>query len=197
MITGQQLILFLGYDETNTNLLGLLRGIGAIVEHKSDKVADLAGYDAVFSYGYRHILSASVIKTAKRPPINLHISYLPYNRGAHPHFWALVDGTPSGVTIHEIDSGIDTGPIIFQRRIEVDPAWTTFVAGHQHLLAEIEALFAENVAQLLAGTYVARPQEGIGTYHALKDLPEFVTSWDVDVRETIALIASRRQLGAR
>jgi len=53
--------------------------------------------------------------------INLHPAYLPYNRGAYPNVWSLIDGTQAGVTLHYIDAGIDTGPIIAQRQMLVEP----------------------------------------------------------------------------
>ena len=48
------------------------------------------------------------------------MSYLPFNRGAHPNFWSFVDNTPSGVSIVEIDKGIDTGPVIYKKKIKFD-----------------------------------------------------------------------------
>lgn len=56
--------------------------------------------------------------------INTHPSYLPYNRGKHPYYWAIVDGTPFGVTIHYVDDGIDTGHILWRKRIRVLPTDT-------------------------------------------------------------------------
>ena len=87
------------------------------IEKKKVDIKIIQKYDLVISYGYRFILKKSLLKFLKRPAINLHISYLPYNRGAHPNFWSFFDKTPSGITIHEIDQGIDTGKIIFQRKI--------------------------------------------------------------------------------
>lgn len=51
--------------------------------------------------------------------INLHPSLLPYNRGAHPNVWSIIEGTPAGVTLHYIDPGVDTGDIIAQREVAV------------------------------------------------------------------------------
>ena len=47
--------------------------------------------------------------------INLHISYLPYNRGSYPNYWSFKENTPNGVSIHHIDDGIDTGPVLVQK----------------------------------------------------------------------------------
>ncbi|MCL0081308.1 hypothetical protein M1N64_03665 [Peptococcaceae bacterium] len=41
--------------------------------------------------------------------INLHISFLPWNRGADPNFWSFIENAPVGVSIHYLDEGIDTG----------------------------------------------------------------------------------------
>lgn len=56
--------------------------------------------------------------------INTHPSYLPYNRGKHPYYWALVDNTPFGATIHMVDDGIDTGAILWQKKVQLDPTDT-------------------------------------------------------------------------
>ena len=49
--------------------------------------------------------------------LNTHPSLLPYCRGKHPNFWAIVNSEPFGVTFHLIDTEIDTGPILFQEQI--------------------------------------------------------------------------------
>ena len=62
--------------------------------------------------------------------INLHISYLPWNRGADPNLWSAV-GMPKGVTIHYINDGFDTGDILFQKAI-------LFVEYFKNVLLDIE-----------------------------------------------------------
>ena len=46
--------------------------------------------------------------------MNLHISYLPFNRGPS-EFLVIFDDTEKGVSIHLVDGGIDTGPILFKK----------------------------------------------------------------------------------
>ena len=53
--------------------------------------------------------------------VNLHNSYLPWNRGSDACSWAIATGTPHGATLHYIDEGVDTGPIIYQEREEILP----------------------------------------------------------------------------
>ena len=79
---------------------------------------DISNYDWIISYGYNYIISKKIIKKAKNPIINLHISYLPYNRGSYPNYWSFKENTPKGVTIHHIDDGIDTGPVLVQKKLD-------------------------------------------------------------------------------
>lgn len=63
-------------------------------------------------YGY--ILQESVRVLFSHGIANLHTSYLPWGRGAHPNAWAILEDHPVGITLHLIDGGVDTGPILFQ-----------------------------------------------------------------------------------
>lgn len=77
--------------------------------------SDVIGLDCIVSHGYRHILKPQVFELV--PTINCHISLLPWNRGASPNYWSWENDTPKGVTIHKVDKGIDTGPILVQREV--------------------------------------------------------------------------------
>jgi methionyl-tRNA formyltransferase len=76
--------------------------------------------DYLVSCGYRHIVPEEILRIPSGGCLNLHPAYLPYNRGANPNVWSIVDGTPAGVTLHYMDSGIDTGDIIARRTVETD-----------------------------------------------------------------------------
>ncbi len=71
-------------------------------------------FDLAISYTYRFIISQDIIDIFDGNIVNIHNSYLPWNRGADPNLWSIVDGTPRGVTLHYIDSGLDKGEIISQ-----------------------------------------------------------------------------------
>jgi phosphoribosylglycinamide formyltransferase-1 len=75
--------------------------------------------DVVVVNGTR-IISREVLASVDAPFINTHCGMTPTYRGAHGGYWALVDGDREncGVTIHLVDSGIDTGGILYQSRIE-------------------------------------------------------------------------------
>lgn len=191
MTTGKgSKILFIGYDRTQTNLIAEIESLGYNVDQCSEKITNFNPWDCVISFGYRHIIKQHEIDTAQRPIINLHIGYLPYNRGAHPNFWALFENTPSGVTIHEIDGGIDTGPIIAQKYVNFAKEENTFSLTYSRLTKEVESLFIEMAPSIISGHYTARKQRGKGSYHAIKDLPQEIKCWDVDIMSTLEKLDS-------
>lgn len=165
-------VLFLGYHRSRTCLIEAIEANGWSVEQTADRVSDLSGADLVVSFGYRHILPASVLATAGRPALNLHIGFLPWNRGAHPVYWALTEGTPLGVTIHEMDAGVDTGPIVVQRRVSLPSTDRTFAQAYETVFAAMERLFLDHMAALLAGAYIPTPQAGRGSHRRVRELPE-------------------------
>ena len=71
----------------------------------------------IISYGYKYIIKEDIINKFKNKIINLHISFLPFNRGYYPNLWSHLEGTPSGVSIHKIDKGIDKGDLLLQEKI--------------------------------------------------------------------------------
>ena len=184
-----QKLIFLGYDRSQTRLIDLIEAHGCEIEHTVDQVSELGAYDLVISFGYRHILRQLVIDTAKRPVLNLHIAFLPWNRGAHPLFWAAYDGTPNGVTIHEIDAGIDTGPICFQRKVDIDFTTETFAGGYKYLIDTIESVFKENIDAILSGRYESKAQQGNGSIKRVRDLPGGF-KWSETIAPTIARLKS-------
>jgi UDP-4-amino-4-deoxy-L-arabinose formyltransferase/UDP-glucuronic acid dehydrogenase (UDP-4-keto-hexauronic acid decarboxylating) len=66
------------------------------------------------------LLPAQVFEAPRIGALNIHSSLLPAYRGFHPVSWALIDGAEkTGVTIHRIDAGIDTGPIVAQAALPI------------------------------------------------------------------------------
>tara|TARA_B100000963_G_C22237613_1_gene498575 strand:- start:28 stop:615 length:588 start_codon:yes stop_codon:yes gene_type:complete len=185
-------ILFLGYDNTQTKLIDAIIKAGCSVDH-SDNAFNKYDYDLVISFGYAYILSKEVIEKFACPILNLHMSYLPFNRGAHPNFWSHYDETPCGVTIHLIDGGIDTGPIIAQRKTKFNKKLFTFRQTYIQLKEDLEQLFLENLKILLYGTWKAKPQKGNGTFHRTRDLPEQFIGWDQNIHHEISRLKKLKE----
>ena len=194
-------VLLLGYGPEETEIYEMLRQAGCTVDHWTAPVtAELINrYDLVLSYGYRHILKPGLLAALKRPIINLHISLLPFNRGASPNFWSFYDNSPSGVSIHLIDQGTDTGPVLWQQlqlwsapKLTLDNALLTrytqyggaavgtmtFASSYQALRSSIEALFAANLDTILHHDLRAQPQKGLGTYHKVADFPALFSGYN-------------------
>ena len=166
--------LFLGYNEKETNLIRFLKNKNIKVRNYKKKLTKkiLVESDIVISFGYKKIIPKFLLKNMNSPIINLHISFLPYNRGANPNFWSFIDQTKKGVTIHEINSKIDAGNIIFQKEIKFNIKKNknlTFRDTHNTLILEIEKLFIKNYKAIIYGSYKTKKNKiSAGTIHKKK-----------------------------
>lgn len=181
-------------DDIHLQMLEQLSQTKLNIRDQREEVKDLSEYDLVLSFGYRHIIPHHVLRTAKRPPINIHISYLPFNRGAHPNFWAHHDGTPHGVTIHEINRGIDTGDIICQKEVKFAPHEITFEATYKRLQQEAVELFASHKEEIINGTYTAKPQTHRGSSHLKADLPKDFGGWMCNIKSELQRLENTRRI---
>ena len=125
--------------------------------------------DFIVSYGYRCIITSEVLNHMKNRIINMHISYLPWNRGADPNLWSFLEDTPKGVTIHYMDEGIDTGDIIVQKEIIFEDDKETLATTYQKLQEEILKLFATQWPLIRDGKFRRQKQTGKGTFHNSSD----------------------------
>lgn len=142
--------------------------------------------DLVISYNYKHIVSKECIDYMNHRIINIHISMLPWNRGAGPNLWSFVYDTPKGVTIHEMTPGLDEGDIIFQQEMEFDENTHTLSSSYEALNRAAVKLFKEHWQEIWSGNYSQTPQSGQGSYHAIKDIVALRTKVDFDWTDTIA-----------
>lgn len=102
--------------------------------------------------------------------LNLHPSYLPYNKGANPNVWSIVEGTPAGATLHFIDPGVDTGDIVAQMTVPVEPVDTARTL-YGNLERACVTLFENQWPAIRAGQIPRRRQdETAGTSHMQKDM---------------------------
>lgn len=124
------------------------------------------GADAMVVAAYGLILPAEVLAIPKLGCINIHASLLPRWRGAAPIQRAIEAGdAETGITIMQMDEGLDTGPMLVARAI---PIGEDESAGelHDRLAALGAELIVEALAGLDAGTLVARPQPADGATYA-------------------------------
>jgi methionyl-tRNA formyltransferase len=115
--------------------------------------------DAIIVVAYGRIIPEWMLNLPPLGNINLHASLLPKYRGAAPIQWAVANGeTVTGATTMRIDQGLDTGDMLLQRSLSIEPNQT---AGQLFpLLAESGAsLMRETLEGLEAGTIQPIPQD--------------------------------------
>lgn len=176
-------VLILGYDSFESPLHSKLEELGyKVLSSKKPPPIKPNQMDLTISYGLKHLLTKNQIDTFC--PINLHISFLPFNRGYHPNFWSFMENSPSGVTIHRIDEGIDTGPVLAQRQVDIDPKMHTFASSYELLRAEIEALLLNKIEDLFDSRDLKLvPQLSKGSFHKKSDLPKEFRGWNSNIYE--------------
>jgi len=181
-------VLFLGYKNKQTSLIRFLKKKNyKIVQHGQQiltkKILD-QNFDLIISFGYKIIIKKKLLDHLKKPIINLHISYLPYNRGSHPNFWSFIDNTPKGVSIHEINKSIDSGKLIVRKRIIFKKLENhTFNSTYKILIRGIEILFKKNFSTIISEKYNKININTKGTYHSKKELPKSMISWNMKVKD--------------
>jgi methionyl-tRNA formyltransferase len=109
------------------------------------------------------IISAATLASVRCPVINMHAGITPQYRGVHGGYWALVEGRRDlvGTTVHLVDTGIDTGPIIAQSTFAVTDRDSFATYPYLHIASGLPALVGA-VADALAGRKL-EPREPLAT----------------------------------
>jgi methionyl-tRNA formyltransferase len=72
----------------------------------------------VVACGFTHVVPPEVLAVPDGGCLNLHPGVLPQTRGYNPNVWSIVEGHPAGATLHYMDEGVDTGPVVATREVE-------------------------------------------------------------------------------
>jgi len=123
----------------------------------------------VISSGFEHKVPKKIIEIPEKGIINLHPSFLPYNRGAHPYIWPIIDNTPAGVSIHYMNEEIDQGKIIDRKEVPVFPEDTAKTL-HEKLMREQFEHFKNNWDKLKEDAEAEQQNEKEATKHTKEDL---------------------------
>ena len=111
---------------------------------------------AIFTGG--NILRDEVLKIPRLGVVNSHLALLPEIRGMSSPEWSLLCGVPLGITIHFMDRGIDTGPVLLYREFAGAGDCDSLNDLRNRMISEGIELIAEAVAGLDRGTVSAVPQ---------------------------------------
>ncbi|MCU0303986.1 MAG: methionyl-tRNA formyltransferase [Thermoanaerobaculales bacterium] len=130
----------------------------ALKGRRLDEELAASGAEIAVVVAYGKLIPAETLAVPPRGFVNLHPSLLPRHRGPSPIQWALVCGDRfSGVTTMQLDEGMDTGPILLQERLAIEPADTAETLAPR--LAELGAgLVVRTLDGLEEGALSPRPQ---------------------------------------
>ena len=143
-----------------------------VIQPKSARTGELrdamkaTGAELAVVVAYGKILPKDVLEALPRGCINVHVSLLPRYRGAAPVQWSVIHGdAETGVTIMQLDEGMDTGPVLFEKRLAIDPAWTSGDL-FEHLKGVAPATMLEALALIAEGRAEPKPQDHALATHA-------------------------------
>ena len=184
-------ILFLSNNSITDKLFDWLKNDCNENVIKYDKKIDLGivktlKVDFIISYNYRYYISKDIIDYLNNNIINLHISLLPWNKGAYPNVWSFLDETPKGVTIHLVNEDIDGGDILLQKEVFIDESKETLRSSYNLLHIEMQKLFKDNWNNIKNKKIQPRPQCKGGSFHTIADfkkIENIIYSWDMPIRE--------------
>ena len=124
--------------------------------------------DLIVVVAYGQILPPAILALPKFGCVNVHTSLLPKYRGAAPIQRAIADGEKeTGVTIMQMDAGLDTGPVLTLRRTPITAADDSKIL-HDRLAQLGAELLAETLAGYVAGSIAPQPQPAEGATYAAK-----------------------------
>lgn len=143
-------------DWAQKNLISLAKP-----ETSGEIAKSFEGADVVIAIAYGKILTSEVFGIPKYGCLNLHFSLLPTYRGAAPVQRALLNGdSVTGISIFKIDEGLDTGPIYYQEKYEINP-----MANSGEVLRDLSLIGAKSFSQVLSDLEASnkpREQETVG-----------------------------------
>lgn len=185
-------------NESAVHMAARNKGIHSVVFESEAQIlatlAPLPRFDLGLLAWWPKIISPAVMALAERGFVNTHPSLLPYNRGKHYNFWALVEEAPFGVTLHYVDENVDSGDVVAQQPIPYD--WedtgeTLYLKAGQVMID----LFKSSYPTLRQGALPRIPQDpNRGSLHYAKEI-DVASKIDLDrtytARELLNLLRAR------
>jgi len=151
-------------------------------------VTDLAP-DLIVCDSYSMLLRADILSVPRSGAVNVHGGLLPQYRGGNPVQWAIInDEVQAGVTIHYMDEGFDSGPIIAQRQVPLlfTDTWRDVMS---RIGVATEALLSENARLILTGGAAAARQDSAQARHYPHRTPaDGRIDWSQSVRAIYNLV---------
>ena len=175
-------------NEDDKSVIQLAKTHHIQVLNSADELTEICEIDFLISVQYHEILSQKHIDCAKKLAVNLHMAPLPEYRGCNQFSFAIIDGAEEfGTTLHVLESGIDSGDILFESRFPLSNKETVSTL-HQKTTSESITLFENSISDILTGNYTVKPQKTFynlrpQSFHLrneINDIKIIDLSWDED-----------------
>ena len=148
----------------------------------------------LLSVYYTQIFSTAILGSVHGPLLNFHPSLLPRHRGTAPLIWAIVEGDlVTGVTVHHLDEGVDTGRVILQHPLPIHRDDTGYEL-HLKMAKLVRSTAAEIIRVWADGQQIPPGHQQIGeaSYHSSRDPQLNHLEWRLDrkrIRDTVRALA--------
>jgi methionyl-tRNA formyltransferase len=143
--------------------------IGSVDVNSPETLGQIKAWqpDLVLSIYLNQLIKAELINLPSQGTLNIHPALLPRHRGLFPYFWVIAAGeTETGVTIHWVDEKFDTGDLLLQERLTVEPTDTIISLSYKSAVTGA-AMLVEAVRLVAAGQPPRRPQPNHNvSYHS-------------------------------
>jgi methionyl-tRNA formyltransferase len=140
-----------------------------------------SNYDLIFSIHCKQIFPFDLINHLKC--INVHPGFNPINRGWYPQVFSIINKTPIGATIHEIDEKLDHGFIIDRKQVDKTNYDTSGTLYNKIIDKEIE-LLENNIEKIIYNNYEAIEPESEGNLYLKKDFNKLL---ELDLNEKVSI----------
>lgn len=158
---------------------------------RRDGLSALSGFrpDLCVTAAFGQILSEEVLSIPRLGTVNVHASLLPKYRGSSPVQWCLINGeTRTGVTTMMTDRGIDTGDILLQEELQIQPDETAG-ALTARLAALGAGLLLKTLPLMASGSCPRKKQdEAEATYYPMLQKEMGLIPWETDATRVVNLV---------
>ena len=168
------------------SVLELAKSHAINILNSLDELLNLEPVDYLISVQYHQILKQKHIDCAKKLAINLHMAPIPEYRGCNQFSFAIIEQAKEfGTTLHVMETGIDSGDILFESRFPITEK-ENVSSLHLKTTQESIILFEKSIAAILRGNYQRKPQSdfqnirkfGFHLRSEVNDIKQIIMTWD-------------------
>ena len=152
------------------------------VKVKTDFRSIISNHNLVISLHCKQLFPKELVESVRC--VNVHPGLNPFNRGWFPQVFSILNGLPTGATIHEIDEHLDHGNIIAQKEVP-NFKWDTSIDIYDRVLeAELE-LIQQHLSSILDGSYATTQPSTEGNVNLKKDFDK-LCQLDLNKKQTVS-----------